>query len=326
MIPSLIYPGHGIISCRIPSTSTKPAFSTFAASYPLKFLSPRTHSPSLAAVYLLSYGGGLVSGDSITIDIECHPGVNLMLLTQGSTKVFKRRPRTVRSDAMKDMKDVKDVKQKRTEQRLNVKVYSNALIMQLPEPTTCFRGADYKQRQVFRLEDDTASAMILDWFTSGRMSRGERWEFMRYESGIDLLVGENMVFRDVVLLHDQHKNGHENELDLSSTKNMDVKTMLHPYECFATLLLYGPRVFPLAEDILGEFKKITLHKSSKLMGLLWSVSVIYRRETAGTEESMRGIVVKVAGTTTEMVRNFLNNVCLRGLDDLVGENLFARGI
>ncbi|CAG8546571.1 1343_t:CDS:2 [Paraglomus occultum] len=312
MSPSLIHPGHGLISCCIPSASTKPAFCNFAASYPLKFLSPRTHSPSLAAVYLLSYGGGLVSGDFITIDVECHAGVNLMLLTQGSTKVFKRRPRTVRTDAMKDAKS------KRTEQRLNVRVYSNALIMQLPDPTTCFRGADYKQRQTFRLEDDTASAIILDWFTSGRMSRGERWEFMRYESGVDLFVGENMVFRDVVLLQDQHKNGYDDdELDLSSARNLDLKSTLHPYECFATLLLYGPKVLPLAEDILGEFKKITIHKSSKLIELLWSVSVIYRREAVDTERSIGGVVVKIAGTTTEMVRNFLNNVCLRGLADLV---------
>ncbi|CAG8633583.1 7473_t:CDS:2 [Diversispora eburnea] len=56
--------------------------------------------------------------------------------------------------------------------------------LQLPGPTTCFQSADYSQYQKFKLEDDISSLIVLDWFTSGRMSRGERWEFANYKSGM----------------------------------------------------------------------------------------------------------------------------------------------
>jgi len=32
------------------------------------------------------------------------------------------------------------------------------------------------------------------------MSRGERWDFLKYDSGIDLILGDKLIFRDVVLL------------------------------------------------------------------------------------------------------------------------------
>ena len=33
----------------------------------------------------------MVSEDSVSLSVESHPNVNLMLLTQGSTKIYKQR-------------------------------------------------------------------------------------------------------------------------------------------------------------------------------------------------------------------------------------------
>ena len=60
-------------------------FSELSYTYPLKLLSPRlpsngTHPVSIA--YILSYGGGLVPGDRIDLEVEVGPGAALVLLTQ----------------------------------------------------------------------------------------------------------------------------------------------------------------------------------------------------------------------------------------------------
>ena len=84
-------PGYGQIVYHVFPSTTRPSFSTFRASYPIKLLTPKVHSPYLAAVYIITYGGGMVSGDSVSLSVESHPNVNLMLLTQGSTKIYKQR-------------------------------------------------------------------------------------------------------------------------------------------------------------------------------------------------------------------------------------------
>ncbi|CAG8463307.1 7199_t:CDS:1 [Ambispora leptoticha] len=352
-------PGEGHIICELSKCSVKPVFSTYRASYPLKFISPRTHSPHLAAVYLLTYGGGLVSGDVISVKVECLEGVNLMLLTQGSTKVYKMRnlgqQRHSDSVVFKETKEAtieSDTSPKTTisssssitptQQKLYARIHKNSLLLQLPEPTTCFRDSMFTQRQTFTLEDETASVVCLDWFTSGRMSRGEKWEFLRYESGVDILMEEKLVFRDVVSLVQHHPNPNQNQTTVSSfdeiTHNL-IKDRLEPYQCYATCVIYGPRVRQLMRHVLEEFDLIVVHKSTRMPELIWSASVLSSNSSTTSvnqsngnsndgdkENHLSGLVVKVAGTTTEMVRNFLCTVVLKGLDDIVGDDLFTRVI
>ncbi|CAG8466757.1 11386_t:CDS:2 [Ambispora gerdemannii] len=360
-------PGEGHIICELSKCSVKPVFSTYRASYPLKFISPRTHSPHLAAVYLLTYGGGLVSGDVISVKIECLEGVNLMLLTQGSTKVYKKRnlgqqkhPRNY-SVAVKEDLNAPPISPKTvipssssststTQQKINARIHKNSLLLQLPEPTTCFRDSVFTQRQTFALEDETASIVCLDWFTSGRMSRGEKWEFLRYESGVDILVEEELVFRDVVSLVQRHQNNTTVFSFDEITHNL-IKDRLEPYQCYATCVIYGPRVRSLMRHVLEEFDSIVVNKSTRLPELIWSASVLSsnsdnrnrgdrnhsnqsnddsnRSESedsnrSESEDNLRGLVVKVAGTATEMVRNFLCTVVLKGLDGIVGDDLFTQ--
>jgi UreD urease accessory protein len=59
-------------------------FSELSATYPLKLLSPRIGQDGVAIVYMLSYGGGLVAGDSIKLFVDVGPGGILMLLSQVS--------------------------------------------------------------------------------------------------------------------------------------------------------------------------------------------------------------------------------------------------
>ena len=63
-------------------------FSALSYRYPLKILSPRIHEPAVAIAYLLTYGGGLVSGDCIRLSISVAPETCLLLLTQACALVL----------------------------------------------------------------------------------------------------------------------------------------------------------------------------------------------------------------------------------------------
>ncbi|KAI5667421.1 hypothetical protein M9H77_17274 [Catharanthus roseus] len=62
------------------------------SKYPLKFIVPRKVGCSqidAVWIYTITYGGGLVSGDSIRVAIGIGDGCTAILTTQASTKVYK---------------------------------------------------------------------------------------------------------------------------------------------------------------------------------------------------------------------------------------------
>lgn len=60
-------------------------FSVLSYTYPLKMLSPKLRSTGIlptAVAYILSYGGGLVSGDKIELEVNVGKKTALVFLTQ----------------------------------------------------------------------------------------------------------------------------------------------------------------------------------------------------------------------------------------------------
>ena len=92
--------GHGSIILDI-LPPDKPVLRTVSYQYPLKLVAPDplpppehvsipTDSPKLVhTVFLLTYGGGIVAGDTIDLEVQLDSNTRLILLTQGSTKIFK---------------------------------------------------------------------------------------------------------------------------------------------------------------------------------------------------------------------------------------------
>ncbi|KAJ7654950.1 UreD urease accessory protein-domain-containing protein [Mycena polygramma] len=278
----------------IESHGTETVFSELSSAYPLKLLSPRTSSVGL--VYLITYGGGLVSGDSVSLSVDVGSRANLVLLSQGSTKVFKFRPgqRAASTDALQV-----------TTQRMDCAVASGGGLFLLPDPVTCFRSASYKQIQTFHLAAD-ASLVVLDWVTSGRKSRGEEWVFSRYYSVNEIVVDGKRVAKDVMLL----ENADE------TPGSLPVRTLaskLAPYGCYATLLLYGPQVQGAISALTEEYGRISVFKAGGPAGLLWSLS------TFGNG----GAVVRIAGKETEEVRRWIGRA-VEGMAMVVGREALKR--
>ena len=158
-----------------------PRGSTVTRAYaesPLKWLTPATRGEA-AWVFAASYGGGLVGGDHLDVEVDVEPGAAAFLSTQASTKVY-------RSTAGAST-------------RLAARVADGGLLVSLPDPVVCFASSDYRQTQTFAIEA-SAGLVALDWMTSGRRGSGERWAFDAYASTTSLRIDDRLVLHDAVRL------------------------------------------------------------------------------------------------------------------------------
>jgi urease accessory protein len=154
---------------------------SFAAS-PLKLLNPSSHDEA-CWLYSCSYGGGLVGGDRLSLDLRVGAAAKVLFSTQASTKVYRgERP---------------------SGQRLTAAVGPGATLVVAPDPLVCFAGSSYEAEQEFHLSADS-SLVVVDWFTSGRAACGERWAFDRYASRIAIFRQRERLVVDSTLLDPAH--------------------------------------------------------------------------------------------------------------------------
>jgi urease accessory protein len=177
------------------------------SSDPLKLLCP-DHGGPAAWLYAGTYGGGLVAGDRIELDLDVEPDAAAVLTTQASTKVYHQHAG------------------RGAQQHLRTTVASGGLLACVPDPLTCFADAVYDQTQRFDLAAD-ASLVLVDWLTAGRAAMGESWRFARYASRNDVLIDGRRVAREAM------------RLDRDDGDLADAMITGHDH-CLATVLLIGP--------------------------------------------------------------------------------------
>jgi len=206
--------------------------ATMTFQYPLKLISPSpTAAQKSVLVFLLTYGGGLVGGDQVHLQITIKPQAKLSIATQGHTKIFKSASREIV-----------------TRQKLDVSIESGAALCLLPDPVQPFQGSVYEQSQIFTVADG-ASVCLLDWVSNGRSARGEDWDFLSWKGRNEIwTVGggnttKRLLLRDNILLDSNAPGG----------DNMALKKRMHGLSLFGTLILKGPLVESLAAFFMAEF-------------------------------------------------------------------------
>jgi len=208
-----------------------------------------------------------------------------------------------------------------TAQRLDVSVATGGALFLLPDPVTCFRDAAYHQSQTFRLARG-ASAALLDWYTSGRRARGEKWAFARYYSANEVFIDGVRTARDVVLLDgDGASAGGASGAGGGARGGVPVlprralADRMGPYACYATLLLCGPLVQGVVRELEARIEEISVFRVREAPDVLWSLSAVHG-DTSGR-------VVRVAGKETEDVKGWLSGA-LRGLVDVIGAEAYSK--
>jgi urease accessory protein len=211
--------GTGFVECAVVAGRT--AVIRCRADSPLRLLTPRDDAPA-SRIIAGTYGGGLVGGDAIDLTVEAGKATRCLLGTQASTKIF-------RSTAAG------------CSQQLTVSAADEAAVVSLPDPVVCFADSRFAQRQRFNLSS-SASIVALDWFTSGRAARGERWAMSHYASRTEINVDGICIFRDHL------------ELDPADGEIGGAMRMGR-VDCFATVVMAGPAVCAHAKAIVDSIQR-----------------------------------------------------------------------
>lgn len=222
---------------------------TALAHSPLRLLTPRNHGHA-AWVYTSSLGGGLVDGDHLTVDLDVAPGASALLSSQGSTRVY-RSPRGCRSE-------------------LSARVAEGALLVLAPDPTMCFSGARFAQRQDVQLAPG-ASLVLMDLVTAGRSANGERWAFTHYASTLRV-----------------HREGRAliDERWLLDPAHGALPERLGRFDALGTVLLVGPALDSAREALAARIGALPVTPRA---GLVCSASPL------GTD----GLVLRAAASSAE---------------------------
>src|SRR5947208_8075560 len=199
----------------------------FAAS-PLKVLCPR-HAGASAWAYLATFGGGLVGGDAIDLSVTVGAGATALLATQASTKVY--RSETGAS------------------QTLQADVADGGLLVLVPDPVTCFAGATYRQEQRVRLAP-SASLVLVDRLTAGRVASGERWLFDRYFSRTRVWQGNRLLLHDAVQL---------------TRDDGEIARRLDRFDVLASVVLLGPALASTAARLTGVSESLPVLRRADVL-------------------------------------------------------------
>ena len=261
-------PGEGeIVLSLLPPD--KQVLATFEYQYPLKLISPDQHKVEVkkphddaksdetttevpvTTIFLLSYGGGLLAGDSINLTVTLNPHTRLALLTQGSTKIFKSKSSTTTTTANQPLDSLAvspftNPTSLPTRQTLNVKISPHSSLVYLPDPVQPHAHSTYTQSQTFFVDPHgSSSLLLLDWVTEGRSARNEKWTLTSWKGRnevreFDEFSKGRLLIRDALLLFG------DDLADLAA--KTDGKGIL------GTLIIYGPLFKSLADFFLKEFK------------------------------------------------------------------------
>lgn len=213
-------PGDG--SLRFSWVAGQTAITRCRNAAPMKWLTPRRNGPA-AWAYASTFGGGLVAGDRVRIQVEVESQAVGVVTTQASTKVFHQQDGNGAT------------------QELNATVDDDGLLLVLPDPLTCFADAIYTQVQRFTLAP-RGSLVLLDWFTCGRGASGERWAFESYDSlNVVSVAGREVMF-------DRTKLGR-------SAIAAHPRLSVGGYEVLANVYLVGPAVRPGVESLEAWIKE-----------------------------------------------------------------------
>ncbi|MDI1445139.1 urease accessory protein UreD [Polyangium sp. 6x1] len=204
------------------------------ASAPLKLLVPRSRGPSVWA-YASTFGGGLLEGDAITLDVRVGPGAALLCSTQASTKVYKSESGGSSC------------------QTLSASVAEGALFALLPDPVCPFAGAIYQQRQRIELAPG-ASLVLVDGLVSGRAARGERYRFTSYRAVTEVVQENRLLVLDA--------------LTLENTPESTVAERMGRFDALATAVLVGPRVEAAAAELVESVTRAPLRSPDRARNTL----------------------------------------------------------
>ncbi len=243
------------------------------AHAPLRLLTPRNQGQA-AWVYTSTYGGGLVDGDHLQLTVEVGQHAEGVLLTQSATKVY-RSPQGTR-------------------QSLDAEVADGASLLLLPDPTSCFAGSRFAQRQSVNL-GLAASLLLVDTLNAGRVSRGERWQLSSFKNQLFVQRQGKKILWDSLLL---------------DARGGELSERFGRFNSFSTLLFIGPRFEKYGHEVRAQLAQEIPHPKATTM-------------VSASALPDEGVLVRLAAMSNEaamgLIRQFFYFV-----PEILGDSPWAR--
>ncbi|CAL1290804.1 unnamed protein product [Larinioides sclopetarius] len=206
----------------------------------LKIMCPSSISESCCQwVFPITYGGGLVEGDNVNISFKVGCRCSVALASMSFPKVY----------CCENGKD--------SQLHGEYFVDSEALLCLLPDPLVCFKKASYNQSQKFHLAPD-ANLVLLDWFTSGRYMKGERWAFSKLKTVSSVFIDGKLEFRESQNVH--------------NTTFLTIEKAMKAYNIVGTCMIMGPHLEFLFSSILSQMEKCRAYGEKPNPSILFSGS------------------------------------------------------
>jgi urease accessory protein len=182
---------------------------------PLCIHNPRVPGSSCHAL-LANYGGGLVDGDTVSLEILCREGARLGVSSVGSLQVYSSPVHGAL-------------------QRVRGTVESQALAVIIPDPVVLHSEAVYGQKQEWRLASD-ANLLTAELMVGGRLETGERFAFKEYAADMSIYVAGELVLYDSFVFR-------------PSTFDYTDPAFFAGRSCFLCAYMVGPKWAPLADRL-----------------------------------------------------------------------------
>jgi urease accessory protein len=257
-------PGRGVLAFARVEGET--ALVRRAARSPLQILSPRRCGRAAWAI-LSSHGGGLVAGDTLSLDVDVGPGATALLTTQSEGKVYRSTGGETAAQA------------------LRARIEGSGVLVALPDLVSCFAGARYEQRQRFELAPD-ASLLFVDGIACGREARRERWAFSRYASRSEVAVGGRLVFAD--------------SLELEANLSRPLAARLGRFSAFAMAVALGPLFARASAELLEANGRQLVPRHASLLAVASPIpGGFLLRAGATTPEELRELLRAQLAFTAE---------------------------
>lgn len=255
-------------------------------TYPLKLMLP-THASSSNCqwVYSINYGGGIVSGDNVVVQVDVKDNCCVMLTTQASTKVYHSENELT------------------SQQRLEGSVGPDSVLAVLQDPVTCFAAAKYRQTQTFNVAED-GNLVFMDWLSAGRIASGERWDFTRYSSCNSVKYNDTLIFRDSVTLED--------------SPLLAVKQLMRHHNVIASCVLIGQKFAEISRTVVDTYGAMKDYGTKMDNDMTIAVSPIGKTVNG---EQIPGAVIKFASTSVSQVYARVEEI-LSPLFPMLGGNPF----
>ena len=161
---------------------------TCRSAAPIRILNPHVQTSS-CHVLVSNYGGGLVDGDSVRLNVICRNGARLHIGSVGNLQIYKS-PISGSSQTIKGVLE------------------DNTLCVLTTDPAVLHSGSCFEQKQEWNVHPES-SLLVAEWVLAGRLETGERFAFRKYISEFTVLIDSIPLIVDRFEFQPAHLDYHD---------------------------------------------------------------------------------------------------------------------